>query len=199
MPEFTQEQIDAIVAEKISEAKKGLFTEEDLNKKVVSEVDRRVESGIQKGLETQKQKWEKEFSERAKLSAEDIAKKDFDEKLQTITVKEKEVQKKVNQIEAKSMLTDASIPKSYYDKFIPMLISDDEEVTKANVQSFIDMYVTTKTEIETKIKKELSIIPKPTTGGGDEKTTKDDFKKMGYADKMKFKMTYPELYKEYIK
>ena len=56
MSEYTQEQVDAIVAEKVADATKGLFDEDTLNAKVTAEVDRRVESGIQKGLETQRKK-----------------------------------------------------------------------------------------------------------------------------------------------
>ena len=72
---------------RVADATKGLFTEDDLNKRVISEVDRRVESGIQKGLETQKQKWEREYKEVAMLSAEDVAKRQYEEQLKTLTQK----------------------------------------------------------------------------------------------------------------
>jgi len=114
--ELTQEQIDAMILEKVAEAKKGLFTEEDLQRKVTSEVDRRVESGIQKGLETQKEKWERELKEKAQMSAEELAKKEYEEKMQTVTAKEREVMRKANLLEAKSMLADADVPKSHYEK-----------------------------------------------------------------------------------
>lgn len=199
MPEFTQEQIDAMIAEKIEEAKKGLFNEEDLNKKVTSEVDRRVESGIQKGLETQKQKWEREFAERAKLTAEELALKDYEDKFKTITSKEQDIKRRANKIEAREMLSEAQIPKAQYDNFMNILVSDDEDVTKNNVQAFIDMFDKTKTEIETRVKTELSKVPPPSVGSGDKATTKQDFDKMGYADKIAFKQKNPELYKEFIK
>lgn len=198
MPELTQEQIDAIVAEKIAEAKKGLFTEEDLQKRVTAEVDRRVESGIQKGLETQKQKWEKEFQDRATLSAEELAKKQLEEKMSGLTAKEKEIARKHNTLTAKEMLADAQIPKAQYEKLITMLVTDDEEATKARVQDFVDMFNSTKTEIETKVKTEFSKIPPPAQGSGEKTVTKEDFNKMGYAEKIKFKAENPELYKQFI-
>lgn len=197
--QFTKEQLDALIAEKISEAKTGLYTEEDLNKKVTSEVDRRVESGIQKGLETQKQKWEREYAERANMTAEELAKKQFQEQLQSVAEKEREIAKKANLLEAKSMLADASVPKSHYDKFIGMLVSDNEDVTKANVQNFIDMFNATKTEIETKVKSEFTKVPKPNIGGQGGEITKADFIKMGYAEKLKLKSENPELYKSFMK
>lgn len=197
--EITQEQLDQMVADRIADAKKGLFTEEDLHKKVTAEVDRRVDSGIQKGLETQRKKWETDFAERAKLSAEELAKKEFDEKFQGLAVKEKETLRKANQLTARELLTDAQIPKSYYDKFIGVLVSEDEVATQTNVQNFIDVFNLTKTDIETKIRSDMSKIPPPNTGNGDKVITKADFNKMGYADKIKFKQTNPEMYKEFIK
>ena len=172
---------------KIAEAKKGLYTEDDLQKKVTSEVDRRVESGIRKGVETEKEKWEREFTEKANLTAEELAKKQLDEQLTTLTTREREIKKKANLIDAKDMLSTAEIPKAQYEKIITMLVSDDETATKTNVQSFIDMYSTTKVEIETKVKTELSKIPPPNVGGQDNVVTKESFGKMGYAEKLAFK------------
>lgn len=199
MPELTQEQLDALIAEKIAEAKKGLFTEEDLTKKVTAEVDRRVESGIQKGLETQKKKWEQELADRAKMTAEELAQKQFEEKLREVSTKEAEIKRKANLIDAKDMLSDAQIPKSQYEKLIDMLVSDDTESTKARVQNFIDVFNSTKMEIETQVKSTLSNIPKPSTGNGDKPLTKADFNKMTYGEKLKLKQSNPELYKEFMK
>lgn len=189
----------AELEQKLAEARKGLFTEEDLNKKVTAEVDRRVESGIQKGIETHKAKWEQEYLEKTKMSAEELAQKQMQEKLEAMTQKEKELGKKANMLEAKSMLSDASVPKSHYDNFINMLVTDNEEVTKANVQNFINMFNATKLDIETKVKSELSKVKNPDKGGQGGAVTKQDFDKMGYSEKMKFKAENPELYKQFIK
>ena len=199
MADYTQEQLDLIIAEKVAEANKGLFTEEELQKRVTSETDRRVETGIQKGLETQKQKWERELSEKANLSAEQLAQKNFEEKLKEVSNKELEINKRANKLEAKSMLSDAQIPKAQYDKIIGMLVSDDAERTKDNVQNFIDMFNATKVDIETKVKSEFTKIPSPRVGIGNDVITKDDFIKMTYSDKLKLKTSNPDLYKEFIK
>lgn len=193
--EYTQEQVDQMIAE----ATKGLFTQEELEKRVTSEVDRRVESGIKKGLETQKKKWEQEFSERAKLTAEELAKKDLEEKLKSFAEREREISRKANQLEAKSMLSEADIPKSHYENFIGILVTDDAEATKSNVQNFINMFNATKNDIETKVKSEYANVKKPKTGNGNGTITKEEFNKMGYADKLKFKQENPELYKDFIK
>lgn len=198
MPEFTQEQLDALISEKISEAKKGLFSEEELNKRVTSEVDRRVESGIQKGIETHKKKWEEEYSQRAKLTAEELAQKELEDKLAQLNSKEKEILLKSNKIDAIYKLSEANVPKSHYDNFIGMLVTDNAESTSANIENFINMYKSTRTDIETKIKEQFSTIPAPTKANNGE-ITKEKFDKMGYAEKIKFKSENPELYKQFIK
>lgn len=198
MAELSQEQLDMLIAEKVAEAKKGLFTPEDLERKVTSEVDRRVETGIQKGLETQRKKWEDEFKTKAQLSAEEIAKKELDEKLSGLSQREKDINKKANLIDAKDLLSEAQVPKSQYDKIIGMLVTDDAETTMANVQNFISMFNETKTEIETKIKSEFSSIPKPKQG--DDKTlTKEGFLKLPYGEKLKLKQSNPDLYNSFLK
>ena len=196
---FTQEQLDALINERVSEKTKGLYTEDDFNRKLTAEVDRRVETGIQKGLETQKSKWQKELEERAKLSAEELAQKTIEEKSNELSAKEKEIARKANLLEAKSTLTENQIPKSYYDKFISVLVTDDIEQTMENVNSFIEVYSSTKADIENKVKSELSTIKQPKTPENGGAVSKEDFTKMGYAEKVKFKTEYPELYKKYIK
>ena len=102
-------------------------------------------------------------------------------------------------MEAKDKLSTASIPKSHYEKFINVLISDDEESTNTNVQSFIDMFNQTKSEIETEVTKKFVNVPQPNLGNGDKVVTKESFNKMGYMDKMAFKQSNPEQYSKFIK
>ena len=193
--EYTQEQIDKMLADAIAEAKKGLYDEKDLQR----EVDRRVESGIQKGLETNRKKWEEEFSKKAQLTAEELAKKELEEKMKEFSEREKEVKKKSNLINARELLSEAGVPKSKYEELLEVLVSEDEEITKANVERFANIYTSTKTELETEIKKQYINVPSPTVGNGDKVVTKDVFDKMNYSEKMAFKQTYPEKYSEFVK
>ena len=193
--EYTQEQIDKMLADAIAEAKKGLYDEKDLQR----EIDRRVESGIQKGLETNRKKWEEEFSKKAQLTAEELAKKELEEKMKEFSEREKEVKKKSNLINARELLSEAGVPKSKYEELLEVLVSEDEEITKANVERFANIYTSTKTELETEIKKQYINVPSPTVGNGDKVVTKDVFDKMNYSEKMAFKQTYPEKYSEFVK
>lgn len=195
---LTQEQLDALVAERVAESTKEMLTPDEFNKRLTAEVDRRVESGIQKGLETQKSKWQMELEERAKLSAEELAKKEYEEKAKELSTREKEIAKRANLLDAKSKMAENSIPSSYYDKFINVLVTDDAETTMENVNNFIEAYVSTKTDIEKQIKSQYSTVPQPKTQSQGGEVSKDDFNKMGYAEKIAFKQEYPELYKKFM-
>lgn len=196
--ELTQEQLDAMVAEKVAEAKKGLFDETELHKRVTSEVDRRVETGIQKGLDTQKKKWEEEFSKKAQMTADEIADAQLKEKLKEITTREAELNKQSNLLKAKSNLAKAGVPESHYEKIVGMLVSEDETVTSENVENFVSVFNSAKLEIETNVKSQLSNIPKPNLGNGHETVTKQDFDGMKYAEKLAFRDSNPQLYKEFM-
>lgn len=197
--EMTQEQLDELIKQAKEEAKKGLFTEDDVKRKVTAEVDRRVESGIKTGVETQKEKWLREHEEIARMSAEELAQKQIAEKLSVLSEKEKEISRKANRSDARDMLSEAQIPKSHYEKFLDLLVSDDTEKTISNVKNFINVFNETKSEIETKVKSEFSTVSKPKTATNSGTVTKEEFVKMAFAEKIKFKAEYPELYKEYIK
>lgn len=194
--EFTPEQ-QAHIDNLLSEKTQGLFTQEDLDRKVTSEVDRRVESGIQKGLETNKAKWERELSEKAKLSAEELVQKELDEKMQDLSKREREILKRANTLDAKDLLANAEIPKAQYEKFIGLLVNDDSEATIQNVNNFIETFNETKTEIESNIKKQYSQVPPPKSGQAGT-ITKAEFSKMGYAEMMELKNSNPDLYKSLI-
>lgn len=199
MPEFTQEQINAMLESARKEAVKGMLTEDEVNRRVTAEVDRRVNSGIEKGIETQKAKWIAEYEKTSKLTAEELAQQKIKEEKDKILAKEREINRKSNLIEAKEMLSSAQIEKDKYDKIIGTLVSDDLELTKANIQSFIDVFNTTKQDLETKIKSTLTNVKPPASTGSGEEVTLESFKKMSYSEKIKFKTEHPEEFKKFMK
>lgn len=194
--EYTQEQIDQMLID----AKKGLFTDEDVTRRVTAEVDRRVESGIKNGVETQKKKWEEEFTKTATLTAEEKAELRLKEQMDAIATKESAINRKSNSLTARDKLTEAGIPKSHYDKFLGMLVNDSEDLTTANVENFITMFNDTKTDIETTIKADLTKIKPPINKGeGGDIVTKTQFDAMSYSQKLAFKTSNPEEYKNFMK
>lgn len=191
-----ENNIDVVI--ETSEPKKT-YTEDEVKKMLQAETDRRVEKGIQKGLETQKEKWKLELEERAKMSAEELAKKEYEDKLSELSAKEVAIRKKANEIEAKDMFVNAGVPKSHYEKFIKLLVTDDLDATIINVNNFISVFNETKNDIETTIKSKFTDVKKPETGKITGTVTKEDFKKMSYSEKIALKTSNPELYKELLK
>lgn len=190
---FTPEQLEHI-NNLIAEKQKGLFTKEDLDKEVSKEVDRRVESGIQKGLDTHKSKWQKEFEEQSKLSAEELAEKKLESKMEEIKTKENELSLKENTLEAKSMLANAGISKEHSEKFIGILVSGDKEETKTNVENFISTFSETKADIEKSIKNEYANVPSVEKGGSDGNVDKTELSKMTYLEIKELKENNKALY-----
>ena len=192
--EFTPEQqaeIDSLIAA----AKVGLFTQSDLDKKVTAEVDRRVNTGIQKGIETEKSKWEREYAEKANLTAAELAQKDYDDKLKALSDRESALSTQANKIEAQNLFVSAGIKQEEYSKFIDLLVSGDSESTTSNVTNFIESLKNTQSEIESRIKKEFSIVTPPSTNPEGNKTlTKDSFAKMTYKERLDLKQTNKQLY-----
>lgn len=197
--EYTQEQLDKLIEDAVKLATKGLYTETELERKVTAEVDRRVESGIQKGIETQKSKWQREFEEKAKLSAEELAQRELQSKISELTSREKEVLRRSNKLEALEKLNGAGVPKSAYDKLLDKLIDEDMDSTNANIESFIGVFNETKSSLETEIKKQFSNIKPPTSPNEPEGITKESFNKMGYQQKLELKQSNPELYNTFMK
>ena len=196
--EFTEEQqayVDSLIVEKTT----GLFTKEDLEKEITRETDRRVQKGIEKGIETQKSKWQEEFEKQSKLTAEELAEEQLKAKLGELQAREQELSLRANTLDAKSMLANAEIPKEHYEKFVGILVNGDNEVTKSNVQNFIDTFNETKVGIEKSLQEKYSHIPSFKTGStGEVIKTKEDFNKLSYEDKLKLKDESPELFKQFI-
>lgn len=194
--EYTQEQVDKMVAEAVSKAKEGLYTKEDFDRKLTAEVDRRVETGIQKGLDTYKSKWEQEFQKKASMTAEELAQQKLQEEMKNIKSKESEITKRANLLDARDMLS-GKVPKDYYDKFLNVLVTEDGDTTKQNVENFIDMFNSAKSDIEKNLKKEFTNVTPPGEGG-DKVVSKKDFNTMSYMQKLEFKKNNPEQYKEFV-
>ena len=192
--EFTAEQQEAIDL-LVANAKAGLFTKEDLDRQVTAEVDRRVDSGIKNGVEKERLKWEKDFASKAALSAEERIQQEFEEKLKLVDAREKELAKRSNNLEAQNMFVEAGLQKADYEKFISLLVTDDAKQTQDNVKNFITTFTETQSAIESRLKKELSVITPPTTNPDGNKTiTKESFAAMGYAERLKLKQESPQLY-----
>lgn len=179
---YSQEELDAMVAEAVANATKNMIPQREFDKKVQVSVD--------KSMRTYKRKWEDEFKKQQAMTAEELAA----EKIKTATAdlekRERALAYKSNQMIAKDMLVSAEIPSKHYEKILPNLINIDEEVTKTSVEAFIDSYKSSMTDIETRLKAELTSIPAPKISSPE--TTRRDFKKMSADERIKLKNENPD-------
>lgn len=186
------------------------YTREQVDLMLQQEGDRRVTTA----LKTAKESWEieqkrlldeqresitREMEERSKLTAEELAKKEFEDRTKALEERERGVDRKVNLLNAQTALIAAGIPKDRYESMLEMLVADDTKKTEENVKHFVDLYNSTKKEIESSVRSELAVVPKPETNPAAKSTTKEDFDKMTYAAKLQFKKDNPELYAKFMK
>jgi hypothetical protein len=199
MMDYTKEQVDRMIADAVSESKKGLYTQEDFQRELTREVDRRVETGIQKGLDTQKSKWQEEFEKKSRMTAEDFANEQLKAKQAEIDARAKELSIKANRLSALETLNAQGVPKEHYESFLDVLVADDEVVTSQRVTDFASKFQSMKSTLESQIKDSLSKIPQPQKGTTSSEITKDKFVSMSYAEKVALKQSNPELYQQFIK
>jgi len=175
------------------------YTQEELDMLLQKEGDRRVTSAKMKWekdfiekLESEKQKWERENKELATLTATELAEKELKAKMDLLTGKETELLKKENYIKAIEMFSSAEVPKESYEKLIGTFVTGDFETTKTNVEMFIDVFNSTKTGLETRLKSELSKVSPPTIGSAGSGTKK--FKDMTVEERIELKENNPDAF-----
>lgn len=177
------------------------YTQEELEMLLQREGDRRVTSALKKleeehahKLEQAKIQWEQELKDKANLSATEQAEKKLKEQMDLLASRESELSKRENGIKATEMFTNAGVPKEAYEKLIGNFVTGDFETTKTNVEMFIDVFNTTKSGLETKLKTELSNVTPPEVGGS---TGGKKFKDMTVAERTELKEKNPDaFYKE---
>lgn len=181
------------------------YTDEQIRDMLQRESDRRVTEALKKAeakfseqLNSAKTDWERENLEKAKLTAEELAKKELEQKMSEVSKREAEISKRTNHINALELLAEAKISKEHYTDMLELMVSDNADVTTTNVNRFITMFNKTKNDLETTIRTEMTKVPPPKTGSGSTELTKQAFDKMGYAQKLELKNTNPDLYKSFI-
>jgi|SRR6056297_50659 len=191
---FTKEELTEAIDNAVQKATKGMYSEEDFQQKLQSEVDRRVQSGIEKGVNTQLEKWKQE----QELTAEELAKKKIEERQSELDNISKNLSQKENRLNAINQFSEAGIGKDDYDGMLDLLIDSDPEVTSTKVSTYIDKITSAKSRLEKSLKEKYSKVPSPTSNSGEEGLTKDKFNKMSYSEKIELKNNQPDVYKTFV-
>lgn len=172
------------------------FTQDEVNKMIQSETDKRVTSAIK----TAQDKWQQEYEaklEQTKTEAEKLAKMSEAERLQADFNKQKEAfesekkqyMKEKLELQTVKELSAIGLPTD----FSGLLMADSAEAIKANIETFKLQW---EQAIEKAVNEKLQgTTPKTATQTG-KTVTKEQFSKMNYQQKMEIYNTDIDLYNQ---
>ena len=166
------EEIQNENIEQQQETEKVELTAEELQKKIESESDKKLE----KALQTARSKWEKEFQEKLeqeKKEAERLAKlSEKERKEEELTKREQELENRLKELERKELKTDAVA--DLKDKGLPVeladtLLAENAEKTLENINNLKKVFdEAVNNAVKEKLRQET-----PTVGTGE--ITNDPF------------------------
>lgn len=178
------------------ESEKVELTAEELQKKIESESDKKLE----KALKTAREKWQQEFQEKleqekkeaerlAKLSEKERKEEELSKREQEVADREAKLKQKELKADAVSVLADKTLPASFAD----FLLADDAEKTLENINNFKAAFDSAVNEaVKEKLRQDT-----PKAGGGSI-TTKNPFSKEHFnlTEQGRLLKDDPELYKQ---
>lgn len=158
-------------------------------------------------LEKAKRTANKEEIERLKLieaeyeelkGVNQTAEEKLQKALEKAAEKEKEFALKINKADAISILAGAGFTEAEYSTFIDDIVSSDSERTKRIATSYATTRKTVAEATEKGVKASLlqGMTPPPAGGNGGATLTREQFEKMGYAERLLLKQNSPDTYKQ---
>lgn len=181
---LAQESLDETQKARVEELK-NLIAEEEVQKKIQAEADR-VRGKYSKEMKELQAKLE--ALENAKMSDEERLVKEKAEKESLLAEREAQLLKKELDFETMSLLNAKKLDKSFLTFLTGNTIEDRIEQLGA-LETHIN------NQIQEAVKAKLGQDPAPSNGTNKSlKVSKEDFKKMGYAEKSNLFLTDPELY-----
>lgn len=171
------------------------LTEEELNKRIESESDRKLQKALEKQKKEMRAELEKEVKEReeeaarlAKLSQKEREEAEFKKRQDALDKREQELAKKELKAQAISELHEKKLPTSFVD----FLLDEDGEKTFENINNFKSAF---DEAIEQAVNERLKGDP-PKVGTTKGKLTREQFNKMSYSEKAKLYQDNPDLYSQ---
>ena len=164
------------------------YTQEEVDKLLQQEADRRVTSALKK----QAEKFEREKAESEKLRDMDEQQRkeyEYEKKVKELENKEREFNLMQNKLEASKIMGEHGLPVSFVD----YIVAEDAEAMMANITNF-------ETQWKAAVADAVSArIAQPAPKGSNVSQTgltKEAFKKMSLAQQSEIYRTNPELYKQ---
>ena len=163
------------------------YTQEEVDKLLQAEADRRVTSALKK----QKAEFEREKLESEKLRDMDEAQRkeyEYEKKVAELEAREKEFNIAQNKLEASKIMAEHGLPISFVD----YIVAEDAETMMQNITTFETQW---KAAIADEVQQRMASPAPRGSNGTQTGLTKEGFKKMTLAQQAELYRTNPELYK----
>lgn len=167
------------------------FTKAEVDAMLQKESDRRVSAARKKfetELKTTVEKERREAEKLAKMSEEDKAKHTFEDKERLLNERESLLLQKELKLEAAKILGERKLPTTFVD----LLANGDAEETLKNIEVFEGAF---RDAVSAAVDERLGqTSTRPGAGTSGTVITRDEFKKLGYRERLTLMNKDPELY-----
>lgn len=164
------------------------YTQEEVDKMLQSEVDRRITSALKKQAKNNEAKI-KEAQKLAQMNESEKFQYELEQREKAIAEKEKALALAENKNEASKILADKGLSLSLVD----FVIAEDAETMNSNIRLLEKAF---KDSVKREVEKRLGSSAPKKNLPPDETITKEQAKKMGIRDRQQLLMNNPELYNQ---
>lgn len=162
------------------------YTQEEVDKLLQSEVDRRITSALKKQAKSNEAKI-KEAQKLAQMNESEKFQYELEQREKAIAEKEKALALAENKNEASKILADKGLSLSLVD----FVIAEDAETMNSNIRLLEKAF---KDSVKREVEKRLGSSAPKKNLPPDETITKEQAKKMGIRERQQLLMNNPELY-----
>lgn len=164
------------------------YTQEEVDKMLQSEVDRRITSALKKQAKNNEAKI-KEAQKLAQMNESEKFQYELEQREMAIAEKEKALALAENKNEAGKILADKGLSLSLVD----FVVAEDAETMNSNIRLLEKAF---KDSVKREVEKRLGSSAPKKNLPPDETITKEQAKKMGIRDRQQLLMNNPELYNQ---
>lgn len=162
------------------------YTQEEVDKMLQSEVDRRITSALKKQAKNNEAKI-KEAQKLAQMNESEKFQYELEQREKAIAEKEKALALAENKNEAGKILADKGLSLSLVD----FVVAEDAETMNSNIRLLEKAF---KDSVKREVEKRLGSSAPKKNLPPDETITKEQAKKMGIRDRQQLLMNNPDLY-----
>lgn len=188
MEENINKGLDQSETDTEGSVEKRTYTEEEVQKLLQQEGDRRVSQALKK----QKKEMEFQMAEAEKLHSMDENQRkeyEYNQRLQQLEQKEKDFALAQNKLEATKIMAGRNLPIDFVD----YIVAEDAETMMDNINRFERAF---KSAVSDAVSKKISTPGLQTSTVKQTGMTKEDFRKLNISQQSELYRTNPELYKQ---